>query len=117
MMGYDFKLWRERHYHRADITAMLTHLTREAVIDGVPHSAVEVLIRIPKGEIGVKIQNRGQALNVKFSHVPRAARSQLLKTLLRLDGWRGSRHPAWLPTSNQPPRGLFFRFAIRRPVC
>ncbi len=34
-------------------------------------------------------RNRGQALNVKSSHVPRAARSQWLTTLLRLDGRRG----------------------------
>jgi hypothetical protein len=45
-MGYDFETWRKRHHHRADITGMITHLTREAVIDGVPLSAVAVLVKI-----------------------------------------------------------------------
>jgi hypothetical protein len=45
-MGYDFETWRKRHQHRADITGMITHLTREAVIDGSPLSAVAVLVKI-----------------------------------------------------------------------
>ena len=45
-MGYDYKTWRERHRNRADITGMVTHLTREAVIDDTPKSAVAVLVKI-----------------------------------------------------------------------
>lgn len=45
-MGYDFETWRNRHEHRADITGRITHLTREAVIDGTRQSAVAVLVKI-----------------------------------------------------------------------
>jgi hypothetical protein len=45
-MAYKFQDWKTRHRQRADLTVLITHLTREAVIDGAKRSAVEILAKI-----------------------------------------------------------------------
>ena len=47
-MGYTNKHWHDRHFDRIDISAFLTHLTREAEVDGEQLSAVQVLVKILK---------------------------------------------------------------------
>lgn len=45
-MAYTMKDWTDRHKTRVDTTALVTHLTREATVDGKNLSAVEVLLKI-----------------------------------------------------------------------
>ena len=45
-MRYTAAMWAERYRYRGDITSKLTHLTREARVDGKDLAPVEVLIKI-----------------------------------------------------------------------
>lgn len=45
-MSYTLPMWEDRYRSRVDITSTLTHLTKEAKVDGKDESAIGVLVRI-----------------------------------------------------------------------
>ncbi len=45
-MAYTAKRWSERVQSRIDVCSQISHLTRAASIDGKPHSALQIIIKI-----------------------------------------------------------------------
>ena len=45
-MAYSAKTWSERVQSRIDVCSQISHLTRAASIDGKPHSALQIIIKI-----------------------------------------------------------------------
>ena len=80
-MWYTKEQWKARMASRSDLSAYVAHFTRPTTIDGVPHSAIDVLIKILREEriVGSSTQSGficGDRRAVCFQDAPAYALAQ-----------------------------------------